>query len=171
MTMIKTLTIAFTLTLLGLVATLGAQSYVLSNTTLSGAITATQTTLVLASASVSSGATVPAPAVGQCLMDDTEVMRITAVSGTTMTVSRAPVNPVAHATSSVIWTGPCQLFKSTDPPVAAVNATAGQQLCSTQPRPWINVTNGNVWICNTMNNGWRGTNAITFTYGSSPVAQ
>lgn len=143
-----------------------AQSYILSNTTLNGAINASQTTLVLTSASASSGSSFGAPAAGQCLQIDGEQMRIVSMASTTATVIRDTSGAGAHATLAVIWTGPCSAFYLIDPP-----NLGGAQTCSTQPRPWINANNGNVWFCNTGNNLWRGTNFVTFTYGSTPVAQ
>lgn len=145
---------------------LWAQQYVLSNTTLNGAITASATTLVLTSASASSGSSFGAPAAGQCLFIDNELMRIVSVASTTATVQRSTINPSSHANSAVIWTGSCGAFKAIDPP-----ALGNNQTCSAQPRPWINTTSGNVWFCNTVRNDWRGTNFATFAYGSTPVGQ
>ena len=152
--------------LLVLPSTLRAQLFVLSNTTLNGAITATQTTLVLTSASASAGSTFGAPAAGQCLLIDGELMRIVSMSSTTATVTRARSGASAHATSAVIWTGACNAFRTIDPP-----NLGGNQTCTSQPRPWINTTNGNVWFCNTVTNLWRGTNFATFAYGSTPIGQ
>jgi hypothetical protein len=145
-----------------------AQQYTLSNTTLNGAINGTQTTLVLTSASASSGSSFGAPAAGQCLLIDAELMRIVSIASTTATVQRARGVPTGspHATLAVIWTGACSAFKAVDPPGLGNNQT-----CSTQPRPWINTSNGNVWFCNTSTGTWRGTNFATFTYGTTPIGQ
>lgn len=145
---------------------LRAQQFVLSNTTLNGAITATQTTLVLTSASASSGSTFGAPAAGQCLMIDGEFMRIVSMASTTATVTRVKSGASPHASGVVLWTGACNAFRTIDPP-----AIGGNQVCSSQPRPWVNNTNGNVWFCNTVTNLWRGTNFATFTYASTPIGQ
>lgn len=144
---------------------LSAFSYVLSNTTLNGAISATQGTLVLTSASASSGSTVGAPAAGQCLFVDRELMKITATSSTTMTVTRALQNASPHATAAVVFTGACNLFKTTDP------VPSGNLSCTAQPQNWVNVNNGNVWTCDTILLKWIGTNAALLTYNSVRVAQ
>lgn len=146
--------------------TVFAQSYTISNTTLNGAITATQNTLVLTSASASSGSSFGAPAVGQCYYVDSELGVITAISSTTATIQRPPSGAGPHATLSRIWTAPCNAFKKTDPP-----NLGGAQTCSSQPAPWINTSNGNTWWCNTVTNLWRGTNFATFTYNSVPTGQ
>lgn len=145
-----------------------AQQYSLSNTTLNGAIDNAQTTLVLTSASASAGSSFGAPAAGQCLFVDNELMRIVSIASTTATVTRARGVPTAsaHATLAVIFTGACGAFKAVDPPALGNNA-----VCSAQPRPWINTNNGNVWFCNTSTNVWRGTNFATFTYNSVPIGQ
>lgn len=145
---------------------LHAQQYTLSNTTLSGAIDNAQTSLVLASASASSGSTFGAPAAGQCLFMDNELMTILSMSSTTATVRRAVVGATSHANAAVIFTATCNAFKAVDPP-----ARGGNNTCSAQPAPWINVSNGNVWWCNRAANTWSGTNFVKFTYNSVPIAQ
>lgn len=166
---------------LGLAAPAWAQSYTISHTTLSAAVTATATTLTLTSASASSGSSFGAPAAGQCLMVEGELMRITATSSTTMTVQRATGttagNPVgtsttatSHPNTAVVWTAPCNAFKNAEPPVLTMGAgTSGA--CNLQPAPWINTKTANVWWCNTVNNNWSGTNYANFAYGSVPLAQ
>ncbi len=149
-----------------LVVPLHAQQYTLSNTTLNGAIDNVQTTLVLGSASASSGSSFGAPAAGQCLFMDNELMTIMSMSSTTATVRRATVGATTHANSAVIYTAPCNAFKAADPPARGGNAN-----CSAQPAPWINVNNANVWWCNRAANTWAGTNFVKFTYNSVPVAQ
>lgn len=162
---LKLLTAAFVSIYMALIMSIGAQSFTLSNTTLSGAINGTQTTLVLASASASSGSSFGAPAVGQCLFTDRELMRITAVSSTTMTVQRDRFFATPHANAAVIFTGSCAAFYAQDP------IPSGNVTCNTQPAPWVNTQNGNVWYCNKVNSSWTGTNAYKFTYNSVPVAQ
>jgi hypothetical protein len=147
---------------------------VLSSTTLNGAINATQTTLVLASASASSGSTLGAPAVGHCLFVDLELMRITAVSSTTMTVQRASRGRAPHATSAVIITGPCSAggqfggFRQTDPPLVV-----GNQDCSVWVNPWVNTNTGDTWWCDHVTSVVSVTNPIARngTAGSRRVAQ
>lgn len=124
----------------------------LSNTTLNGAISATQTTLVLTSASASSGSSFGAPAAGQCLYIDRELMRIVSMSSTTATVQRniaaGPSGTAAgpHATLAIILTGPCNGnqggFMRSDPP-----NLGGNQDCTQFVLPWVNVNTGDSWWC------------------------
>jgi hypothetical protein len=140
----------------------------LSNTTLNGAINATQTTLVLTSASASSGSSYGAPSVGQCLFVDYELMRITAVASTTMTVQRARANPAPHATLAIVATGPCDRFKTVDPYIV------GNGSCTSSPvLPWYNTATGDAWWCDLVSNVWSVTNPSqrNGTAGSRRVAQ
>lgn len=157
-----------------------AQQYTISNTTLNGAITATQTTLVLTSASASTGSSFGAPVAGQCLFVEGELMTITANASTTMTVRRASgggdpsaygssTTNTAHPTLAVVWTAPCNAFKSSTPPTLSNGLGSGQ--CTLQPAPWIDVKTANIWWCNRTNNTWMGTNYIPFTYNSVPLLQ
>lgn len=153
-----------------------AQTFTLANTTLSGSISATQTTLVLASASASSGSSFGSAAVGQCLFIDAELMRITAVSSTTMTVSRATGSggggsATPHYTGAIIFRAACSAFQQAEPPLSGNWRTGGNVTCTAYPAPWINVKTANVWWCNTVNNQWSGTNFNQFTYNSVAIAQ
>lgn len=161
-----TLILALIAALTWLPVQVAAQQFLLSNTTLNGAITSTATTLVLTSASASSGSSFGAPAAGQCLFVDRELMRITAIASTTVTVQRGQTGRGAHATLAVIWTGNCNAFQRIDP-----NMGVGNQTCNVQPAPWINVDNGNLFWCNIFTNSWRGSNAMPFAYNSVPLAQ
>ena len=177
----KTLRLSFISLILALMSTAAfAQSYTVSHTTLNGAINASQTTLVLTSASASGGSSFGAPAAQQCLFVDGELMRIISTSSTTMTVRRATAGAVGHPTLAIVWTGPCgSAFKLNDPPVFTPNgvgvngvaANSTQIACANQPAPWINVMNGNIWWCNTKNQIWTGTNFTPLTYNSVPIAQ
>lgn len=150
----------------------------LSSTTLNGAINSTQTTLVLTSASALSGSSFGAPAAGQCLYIDLEMMRIQSMSSTTATVQRGTRNRAAHATLAIILTGPCAQFKVVDPPTLV-----GNQDCGLVTLPWINQITGDAWWCNlqTINVGasgsqggsWSVTNPVmrNGTAGSRRVAQ
>ena len=150
----------------------------LSNTTLNGAINSTQTTLVLTSASASSGSSFGAPAANQCLYLDLEMMIIRSVSSTTMTVTRGTRNRSAHATSAIILTGPCDQFKVVDPPTLV-----GNQDCTLFVLPWVNQITGDTWWCDlqaigdgsdvTAGGSWSVTNPVARngTAGSRRVAQ
>lgn len=151
-----------------------APAGILSATTLNGAISATQTTLVLASASASTGSTFGAPAVGQCLYLDLELMRITAVASTTMTVQRASRGAAPHATSAIIVTGPCAAgglaggFRQSDP-----SFVVGNQDCSTWVNPWINTNTGDAFWCDQVSGVVSVTNPVARngTAGSRRTAQ
>lgn len=167
-------------TLLCLAAPAYAQQYTISHTTLNGAVTATQSTFVLTSAAASTGSSFGAPSVGQCLMVEGELDRITAISSTTVTVNRlqgggdpsaygSATAATAHPTLAVVWTAPCNAFKSAEPPNLSNGLGANQ--CALQPAPWIDIKTANVWWCNTNNNTWMGTNYIPFSYGSVPLVQ
>lgn len=145
-----------------------AQQFVLNDTTLSGAVTATQQTVTLASASAKAGSTVGAPAVGHGLFVDGEFMIITSVptTGTTFGVRRAAAQgqiAQAHATAAVVLTGPAGYFKRVDP---GYEADSANKVCtaSTVPKPWVNIANGNVFVC--LSSVWSGTNTRVITYNS-----
>lgn len=136
--------------------------YVISNTTLNGAITATATSLVLTSATATSDSSFGNPAAGQCLFVDKELMNITAMSSTTATVRRSVSGASPHANLATIFTAPCANFKQTDPPFG------GNVTCLTFPMPWITVTNGNIWTCGSVGGAAKitATNAAAITYNS-----
>lgn len=115
----------------------------LSNTTLNGRISATATTLVLTSASASSGSTFGAPAVGQCIYIDLELMTITAAASTTFTVRRGTTHRAAHANSAIVLTGPCNQFRASDPP----GISSGNNDCTQFVLPWVNANTGDSWWC------------------------
>jgi len=143
----------------------------LSSTTLSGAINSTQTTLVLASASALSGSTFGAPAAGQCLYIDYELMSIMSMSSTTATVRRGTVHRSTHANAAVIITGPCNQFKAADPP-----NLGGNQDCTLYVLPWVNVGTGDSWWCDLVSSttgAWSVTNTVqrNGTAGSRRTAQ
>lgn len=147
---------------------------VLSATTLNGAINATQTTLVLTSASASTGSTLGAPAVNHCLYIDLELMRITALNSTTATVQRANRGAAAHANAAIIVTGPCAAagllggFRQDSP-----SLVVGNQNCAAWINPWINTVNGDSWWCDHVTSVVSVTNPIARngTAGSRRVAQ
>lgn len=151
-----------------LVASVSHAQTVLSNTTLNGAITsASQNSFVLTSASASSQATVGAPAVGNCLYVEHEMMQITAISSTRVTVIRGTGGTPAnlHPTSAVVFTGACSNFKAADPEKSA--GLSSLKPCTTASmgvRPWINVLTGDVWLCKS--SVWTATNAKVITYNS-----
>ena len=147
---------------------------VLSSTTLSAAINASQTTLVLASASASTGSTLGAPAAGHCLYIDKELMTIVSLSSTTATVRRASRGAAPHAASAIIITGPCGQgglyggFRTSDP-----SFVVGNQDCTVWINPWINTDTGDTFWCDHSSSVVSVTNPVARngTAGSRRVAQ
>ncbi len=147
-----------------------AQNATLNNTTLNGAITSpSASSFVLTSVSPSTGAI--APAAGQCLYVDHELMQITAISSTRVTVIRGTGGTGAglHQTSAVVFTGACGNFKAADPVASAGLGGSFPSLkaCTTATmgvRPWINVLSGNIWTC--YNSTWSASNVMVIAYNS-----
>tara|TARA_R110000868_G_scaffold345635_1_gene606771 strand:+ start:52 stop:741 length:690 start_codon:yes stop_codon:yes gene_type:complete len=120
----------------------------LTQTTLSGAISASQTTIPVASAT---GITAPVSNITQqiyVLDPDTqkgELMDVVSVNGTQIAVSRLSEYKAAHASGALVIIGVSpanpylQSFQSADP-VGVVAAAA------VSVTPWINVTNGRQWL-------------------------
>ncbi len=169
----KTLTRLFCaiLVMLALASVAGAQTQTACFTTLNGAITNSATTLVLTSASTSTGCSFGSAAVGQAVFMDGELMNITAVSSTTMTVTRAVANRAAHPTGAIVFRAAPAYFQRAEPPIDGDPSKGGNAVCTAYPAPWINVLTANVWWCNTKSNQWTGTNYKGFTYNSVPTAQ
>lgn len=145
----------------------------INSTTLSGAITATQQTITLASSSNIS--------VGDRLFIDWEMLTVlrcgtssTVGSGctsATMTVQRgtgdgAGGRSAPHATSSTVWTGPGQRFQVSSPPLGSCVRSSIEFL------PWIDVTTGNIWTCDqrvaaVSTSKWYGANIAVLAYNST----
>lgn len=139
-----------------------AQQFVLSNTTLSAAITDSQQTITLTSASASSGSNVGAPAVGHGIYiadNPGEFLIITSVSGTTYGVRRAQTQgsiASAHVSGAVVLTGPQGNFFRSNP---------GSNVCvaSSVPRPWVNIQTGEVGLCKSSIWTWTSKKVITYS--------
>lgn len=95
---------------------LAAQATI-NSTTLSAAVTAGAGTLTVASAST--------VAAGQYLFVDAEIMQITAVSSTTLTVTRGLNGTRAsrHASGAQAWTGPANYFSQSEPKAGPCTTT------------------------------------------------
>lgn len=161
MNTLKTLILSIVLVF---VASIASAQTVLSNTTLNGAVTASQDFVVLGSASASSGSNVGAPAAGQFLWVEHEQMRILSMVGTRANVQRATAGlQGAHATSAVVFTGPGAAFHEGPPPMkACTTATMGT-------RPWIVINPaspafGDIGLCKS--SIWTFTNLKPITYNS-----
>ncbi len=150
--------ILLAVSLVALPALASAQAIV-TRTTLSNAITATQTTFAVASATDF--------AAGGFLWADREVMQVRSVSGTNITVLRGQMGTVAasHAASETI-------FVSTAATVSAWHARADPDYGAACVRgvgqagvlPWFNAATGTVWSCQTTT--WNGTNTALITFNS-----
>jgi len=92
-------------------------------TTLSAAITDTQTTFEVAAATGISGASSGSP--NTYLYVDYELMAVLSITGTIVTVKRglSPTQATAHLISSKVWVGPANLFLNSNPG-GAISATA-----------------------------------------------
>lgn len=117
-----------------------AQTFTLNSTTLSSAMTATTNTAVIASASAATGSSFGSVAVGQWMFIDQETMPITAVSSTTITVTRANAGRIGHPSGSVVYIGTSNAFQHADPKLGVCAAAS-------QGDPYINVENGRIWRC------------------------
>lgn len=138
-----------------------AQTTVLSNTTLNGAVTAAQNTVRLTTVSASANANVGPVVAGQAIYVDIEYMTITSISGTVATVIRGQggTRAAAHATAAVVITGPTGAFHQTDPT---------QRVCTIPTmgtRPWVNQLNGNIWSC--VSGLWQASNVTNIVYNSN----
>lgn len=145
-------------------ASVSAQTY-LTSTTNSGALTATQTTVTVASAS--------GIAAGGALYVNRELMTVRSVSGTVVTVVRGQSGTVANAhgasqTVIVIPAAAVPTVVSTNDP-SPVNGIGTCSRAEHRYLPIINVTSGNVWLCRPSGSStgiWMGTNTTPLTYNS-----
>ena len=143
-----------------------AQTY-LTSTTNSAAITASQTTFAVASAS--------GIAAGGALYVNREYMTVRSVSGLNITVQRGQAGTVAnaHGASQTVIIIPAAavptVVTSVDPtPIDGVGSCTRE---AHQYLPIINVTNGNVWLCRYTAAAqtfrrWAATNEVLITYNS-----
>ena len=98
---------------------------------------------------------------------DRELVRVLAVSGTTISVQRGAngTAPATHASSAVIYVGPFDIFRSYDP-AGSCTATNERYL------PQINQSTGTLWNC--VNSKWQGTSfgplAVSSGWPRTPVA-
>lgn len=134
----------------------------LTQTTLSAAVTATQTVIPLASVTGISAGAVTSGTVGtQLYVVDPgqiigEVMNVLSVSGTNVTVTRIPSAAVAHKSGAMVLAGPPNAFYSTDP----TGTTDGPYT------PYVNVLNGRQWLYSSVLSCW----VPGFGNGSAPPA-
>lgn len=153
------------LLLLVLLASPGQAQTILNNTTFGAAVTATQTTVTVASAStLAVDQLIVVPGVAQ------EVMRITAISGTQISVIRG-IRGVAraHASGDTVLTGVPGRFYDRAPD--SVNGTCTR--ASLTYLPWVDLMSGIVWSCNGEGSNstgtWYGGIANVVAYNSIPT--
>lgn len=141
-------------------ATVASAQTLITSTTISAAMTGTQTSILVTSAS-------GAWTVGNYAYVDYEVLKITNVSGTLIGVTRAQfgTRAVTHAASTTILAGNGAHFKNfaayqNSPPVSSCVRTAQPYL------PVIDYTSGNIWTCSDALGKWIGTNTAKLVYDS-----
>jgi len=78
-----------------------------------------------------------------------EAMKVTAVSSTTITVSRGQsgTSITPHASGAMVLLGRPDWFYTRDP---LGKCTAA----STHANPWVNIASGNQWLCSTITGTW-----------------
>lgn len=112
----------------------------IDSTTLSAAVSPTDTQVTLGSVTCT-GCTFGA---GTTIYVDLEQMLVSGsyTSGTTVPVIRAG-RTGAHVSGAVVKVGPASRFQANDPPVGACNKT----LQGNGFYPWINMLTGGEWLC------------------------
>jgi hypothetical protein len=129
-----------------------AQGNTLTGTTASAAISleANQISVASATGLVAASATVA----GSLLYVESpgskgEAMRVQSINGTLITVARgvAGTRRVAHTSGAMILHGPANYFYTTDPQGACTAAR-------TVVTPYVNIANGNQWLCSTITLSW-----------------
>lgn len=145
----RTLILAAVLAL-ALTAPMAAQTTV-NTTTLSAAVTKSQTQVTVASATN--------VAVGNILYVDREAMKVTALSGTLATVRRGMEGtaPAAHVSGAVLYTAAPQYFYVTEVS-GACTSTEETAL------PHVSVTSGNIYVC--ASGTWKVFNRAGFSLSS-----
>jgi hypothetical protein len=125
-----------------------AQQNTLIQTTLTNAITSSATTIVVGSAT---GITAPtgAPGTATSIYIDRELLTVTAVNGTAISVARGANGTAAsgHAAATMVLAGRPNWFYISDPYGSCVTA-------STLVTPYLNVRNHNEWLCSSVTLDW-----------------
>jgi hypothetical protein len=143
-----------------------AQQNTIVQTSLSAAITADQTKFAIASATGVNAPSYASGLAGSVLyvvdwgQTKGEAMQVVSISSTTVTVKRGTIagnKAVSHASGAMVLVATnANWFYSTDPVGSCT--TAG-----TYATPWVNIQNGNQWLCSTITltwvPGWGNTNA------------
>lgn len=172
MRIIKTILIA----LAGLFLAINAQAQTtIDNTTFSTALTGIGTqanpyeTVVSLTATTCTGCTFGAQTM---LFAGRELMQVMGnyVSGSTNIpvrrgVQGTPTGP--HSTSETVFVGPPIRFRGVGTVGAQLGDPAGDSCVKSNYAftPWINVSNGNIWVCSLINK-WLGSNTAPLTWNS-----
>lgn len=139
----------------GLFANLAlAQQNTLVQTSTSTAITATQGTFTVASATGINAPTASVPGSALYVVDigqtKGEEMRVTGVSGTSISVRRGGggTKAVAHISGAMVLVATVpSWFQTSDPSGSCTTA-------NTFVTPYLNVTTGNLWVCSAKSGTW-----------------
>ncbi len=112
-----------------------------TNTTLSSAINSSQTSVTVASAT---GIVASSVGADFLIAVNKEIMKVTAVSGTLLTVQRGAkgTGSSAHVANAVAWAGPPSVFWQTDPVRGSTCTAANQPYL-----PIVSLSSGTVWTC------------------------
>lgn len=142
-----------TITILGLlVASAFGQQNTIRQTSLSAAITATATRITVASATGISAPTISSAGSALYIVDIGQTMgelvSVTAVSGTTISVSRIQGRATGHISGAMVLvaTAP-NWFYTIDPQGSCV-------LAQTYATPYVNTSTGSQWLCSTKTLSW-----------------
>ena len=147
----KTLKLAVLALLLVLLPSLAMGQTALTATSTSAAMSATATSVVVASAT---GITVPTNSY-TALYIDKELMTVIRLSGTTVYVIRGQggTQANAHISGAIVWVLPATgAAFSFDPQGACTGSGAGAGVI--QYTPWINQITGNLWVCSSVTGKW-----------------
>jgi hypothetical protein len=126
--------------LLAVVTGLAFGQAALTSTSLSAALSATSSTLTVASATGMTGPSA-VQAVTTVLFIDKEALAVRSISGTVISVQRGYGTSIsAHASGAQVYVGPEQYFGAVD---KSGSCTSTLELVL----PVVNVTNGNIWNC------------------------
>lgn len=116
-----------------------AQTFVMNQTTLSAALTATASSMTVTAATAATGSTFGAIVVGQQVFIDQETARVSSVSSTTIGITQRS-RPTGHASGAVVYIASAAAFQQADPPL-------GTCTFASVPDPWINLKSGEIWRC------------------------
>lgn len=129
------------------------QQFTLTQTSLSGKINNTVTTLTVASAT---GITVNQNTYNTGLYVDRELMTVIKISGTTVTVIRGAGGTQAssHQASQMVLVGNGNAFINYDPEGTCSTTAPSGPTEAVPAQPTINTRTGNQWLCSSLTGTW-----------------